>query len=577
LTAPQRYPIDPSAFGTDSLERLTPTENGVTCDLGNVRFSIADAAVAQIEQTVQEKFMAVRYGAEAAGLLIGRVSDDLKDIAIERTVEIASEYRYGPFLRLSPKDLGAFKQSLAELTGNGEQIVGLYRSQTRGESGLRDTDEEVLKNIEIADTGFAQNFKLILLLAPSVTAPTALEVLTRKGAGWEIVARRRFTAAEPRSAPESPPPPTPKAAAPVRPPAPADLEAPPATAAPEAPPAPPAAAPPRRAPRARRSWLPAVALATLLGSTAIGWWVASRTSSTPRVVSTPPAAPRERLGFAAAKENGDWKLSWSPDAAARLAQNGAELVIRDAGSERETALTGEDLASGTLFYTPRSSDIVFILRAKTAGRADVEERIRVIGAVPPPSPKVEQGTLRLRPVAPPIELSEPKRPVPDRRAFIPPPAPPEKPANTAPLSLPAPPQLTKTDASERPSFVAAPIVSPAPPPTAAPAASPSAAGPSTTPKEAVAETVAVPPVAIHQEQPHWPRFAPHTGEYQVELRVQVDTNGNVARATPVQRTTANAPFVQSAVQAVRFWKLRPALSAGHAVPGEVVLTFHFKQ
>jgi protein TonB len=541
-----------------------------------VRFSIANAAVAQIEQSVQEKFMAVRYGAEAAGLLIGRVSDDRKTIAIERIVEIASEYRYGPFLRLSPQDLGTFKQSLSELTGSGAHIVGLYRSQTRGESGLRDTDEEVLKTIAVADTGFRQTFKLILLLAPSVTTPPALEVLTRKGSGWEIVAHRRFAAADPRSTPVAPPPPKAAVATPVAPAAPEPPSAP-QTEAPAPRTMPRPASSPR--PRGNRRWLPLVAIATLLGSAGVGWWLASRTTSAPRVVSAPPTAtPRERLGFAAAKENGDWKLSWSPDAAARLAQNGADLVIRDAGSERQTALTGEDLATGTLFYTPRSSDIVFILRAKTAGRADVEERIRVIGSLPPSSEKAEQGTLRLRPVAPPIQLSEPKAPAPDRRAFVPPPAQPEKPAAAAPISLPAPPQLAKSDPAARPSIVAAPIVSPAPPPTAAPAGSPIASpGASSPAKQTADETVALPPVAIHQEQPHWPRFAPHTGVHDVEIRVEVDAAGNVVRATPVQRSTANALFVDSAIQAVRFWKFRPALSGGHAVPGEVVLTFRFKQ
>jgi protein TonB len=574
LTAPQRYPIDPAAFGPDPLPGLTPGESGLTCDLGNVRFSIAKATVALIEQTVQEKFMAVRYGAEAAGLLIGRISEDRKDIAIERIVEIASEYRYGPFLRLSPQDLGTFKQTLAELSESGAQIVGLYRSQTRGESGLRDTDEEVLKTIAVADTAYAQNFKLILLFAPSVTTAPALEVLTHTGAGWEIVARRRFAAADPRSTPVSPPPA--KAAA-TRPPAPPAPEAPPAPQT-EAPPARPLQRPASTSvPRARRSWLPVVALATLLGSAAIGWWVASRTPSTPRVVPTPSVTARERLGFAAAKENGDWKLSWSPDAAARLAQNGADLVIRDAGNERQTALTGEDLATGTLFYTPRSSDIVFILRAKAAGRPDVEERIRVIGSLPPPSQKMEQGTLRLRPVAPPIQLSEAKPPAPDHRAFVPPQAQPDKPAASNPISLPAPPQLAKTEPSERPPILSAPIASPAPPPIAAPAGSPSAAPASSAPKQAVGETVGVPPVAIHQEQPHWPRFAPHTGLFEVEIRVQVDAAGEVVRATPVQRSTATAPFVDSAIQAVRFWKFRPAQAGGHAVPGEVVLSFRFKQ
>jgi hypothetical protein len=49
----------------------------------------------------------------------------------------------------------------------------------------------------------------------------------------------------------------------------------------------------------------------------------------------------------------------------------------------------------------------------------------------------------------------------------------------------------------------------------------------------------------------------------------------VVGATPIQRTVANFPFVDSALTASRLWTFAPAMENGKAVASETVLTFKF--
>jgi protein TonB len=256
----------------------------------------------------------------------------------------------------------------------------------------------------------------------------------------------------------------------------------------------------------------------------------------------------------------------------RLGSSGADLVIRDGVDERLSALTAEDLATGTAFYTPRGGDIVFILRAKAAGRPGIEERIRVIGAiVPAVSNHAPQGTLRV-PTAP--VLQSPVQQPPERRAFVPP----SRTESPKPATLPAPPVLgvgTPVNGPNIPSSTLAPAPPPpAAPHNAAPTPSPAASRPSTTP---ISAPIAEPPAVTHQTAVVWPRFAPRTGTFEVKLRVEVDANGDVTKLTALNRSTENVMFVQSALESVRSWKFRPAFSNGHSVRGEVELTVHFHQ
>jgi TonB family protein len=63
---------------------------------------------------------------------------------------------------------------------------------------------------------------------------------------------------------------------------------------------------------------------------------------------------------------------------------------------------------------------------------------------------------------------------------------------------------------------------------------------------------------------------------EVQIRVHVDANGKVVRATPVQRTVANYEFVNSATTAAMSWQFSPAKENGRPVAAEAVLTFKFK-
>jgi hypothetical protein len=55
------------------------------------------------------------------------------------------------------------------------------------------------------------------------------------------------------------------------------------------------------------------------------------------------------------------------------------LSIEDGGYVQQVPLAPSELASGTLFYTPQTSDLTFSLRLDLGG-SHVEEHVRVLQA-----------------------------------------------------------------------------------------------------------------------------------------------------------------------------------------------------
>src|SRR3954453_8106250 len=73
----------------------------------------------------------------------------------------------------------------------------------------------------------------------------------------------------------------------------------------------------------------------------------------------------------------------------------------------------------------------------------------------------------------------------------------------------------------------------------------------------------------------WPRNAARQGRIDVQIRVKIDAQGRVVGVTPIDRTVANFPFVDSAMTAARVWTFSPATENGKPIPSESVLTFKF--
>jgi hypothetical protein len=300
-----------------------------------------------------------------------------------------------------------------------------------------------------------------------------------------------------------------------------------------------------------------------------------------QMANTPQAAdwveaPRTptQLGFSATHEGADWKLVWSRDALTRLGALGAMLTIRDGGVERLQFLSAQDLAAGTVFYIPRTSDLSFNLKVTVANGPEIEEQIRVLGAETGDRPQLGQSVPRRMDEAsrqaPPAE--ETTELAQAQREFQPPPArisrsaAPDTALPEVGLPAAAVPQLPQTTpvAPPPPRQTA---LNPAPARPTAPNAAPNPA-----PTEPIVRTDASP---LRTVPAAWPRNAVRSGAVDIRVRVQIDARGRVVGATPLQRTVANYPFVDSALSAARMWIFTPAVENGKSVPSESVLTFKF--
>ncbi len=129
---------------------------------------------------------------------------------------------------------------------------------------------------------------------------------------------------------------------------------------------------------------------------------------------------------------------------------GAVLSIEDGGYDQQVHLAPPDLASGTLFYTPQSSDLTFRLRIDRGG-SHIEEDVRVLEAPrlgPRPGERAPQGI--------PNRQAPVQTPQGGRATALPNPQPP-----TAAVS-PAPRKFTPPTANQTP--IASAPETPSPPP-----------------------------------------------------------------------------------------------------------------
>ena len=85
------------------------------------------------------------------------------------------------------------------------------------------------------------------------------------------------------------------------------------------------------------------------------------------------------------------------------------------------------------------------------------------------------------------------------------------------------------------------------------------------------------PVPVHRVKPTVPRRLSEnfSKELVVQLRVSVDANGRVLRATPLVQDGVNRRVVDLAVQAAMMWTFEPARHNGVKVPRDAIIEFHF--
>ena len=353
-------------------------EEFIFCPDSRSPLKIPQAVFTRILEQVNEGVRAVpRGGAEVGGLLVGPKNYG-ESLTADDVLPIVTEYRFGPGFRLSPKDLAGVEELFNSLPPS-KTVVGLYRSRTRGQAGLRETDRELLRALEGVHSSFAVDFRFVVLLEPlskfKISAATAL----RKDGDWpewETVTVRAEPGGSPtmmggslpaqvnepvRHAPESPV--EMKPAATVRHAAGAD--------------------PPRSSTR----WRVFAASILVFAIAAGAFFLAAGRSKTPvpapAVVKQNPTSPH--ADFSAHPEGGLWKLSWNRDAVMAMQPTRAVLSILDGGHEQRLTLTPADLSTGMAYYGAQGGDLLFSLIIERAGQVPLEEHVRVLEGTKPGS------------------------------------------------------------------------------------------------------------------------------------------------------------------------------------------------
>src|SRR5579871_2097583 len=647
--------------------RVTPfpiEASGVAEDLifgeeGRPSLVIPKALIAQIWAQVTEgtRMLSRGGGLEVGGLLVGPKVRGGK-VAIDEIIPFAIEYEHGPSFQLSAADLEKIGPAVEAVQDDPSKVVvGVYRSRTRGDGTLRESDLEIFDAIQHAHTSYDADFRTCLVLAPVAESTALACIAVRYGGGWHEM--QPFTlrsnplaiiAMPPANAllpivrnPHSDEPTAPAVVstsamqtvtehrAPERrvtehrfteqrltehrtterrPPEPRIAEPqPPEDDETNSPIAWMSALPPR-------IWLYAGAVLVLI----FGLFLYRGFKKPAAPVTRVETASNTHLGFSATREGPVWRLSWDRAAMDALNPVGAVLSIEDGGYDQQVPLAPPDLASGTLFYTPQSSDLTFRLRIDRGG-SHIEEDVRVLEApklgprpgerapqnipnrqAPVATPQGGRATALPNPAPPAAAVTPPRKFTPPEATQTPIASAPETPSPppamvlavpVAPTITPranldvaaAPPPPTPTPAVTPPAASTAPRVTPTPTPTPTPTTTAATqapptnttkapAPPTTAPAPAAAKANYVGPKPIQQVRPQAP---PNTasGVSQVQVLVEIDATGKVTMATPVGWNSSNAPLMSLAVRAASAWVFEPAKLNGHGVPSEMNLIFRF--
>lgn len=308
-----------------------------------------------------------KRGAESGGLLCG----DLKTGRVAGVVPVPIEYKFGPTYRLSERDKKQFHKAIAEHS----HVIGWYRSDTRNGGAPTEEDRQLTR------TFFADKTCAFLIGVPDAEQSVRARVFERSGGREKQVgeiALGRFSLLQEAleaadredegagaSAHEQAEAAAAIAAAAAEKPKPVVVEFP-------APPAPqlhiehPSW---QLSPMWRVAWIAVMSLALL----AAGGFVLQYGWGAPAVHATSVT-----LGMKVDRQGEALVIGWDRNSPLLADADGATCVIDQGSRHKEFDLSGTEMRSGGIVYTPNGSDDVRVQLALHARSGDLAQSLRII-------------------------------------------------------------------------------------------------------------------------------------------------------------------------------------------------------
>jgi len=613
----------------------------------SVSVRIPFALIDRLEHDAMESFRSLHSrGSEIGGFLLGYVSPgNPAAVLIEDYELVACDYSRGPLYRLSDADVGRFERAIEQRRAAGGVVVaGFFRSHTRKGLAL-DADDLALFKARFPDPRH-----VALLIRPFATkASTAGIFIWEDGAVRGEASYLEFpfrsselTPSKPVEAASQPPPeaaqPAPPEAAAPKPPArahivpiasrreiavpapPPFVEVPTPEIAPERNPEPAAAVPENNA----SIPLPSASIADVEAPPQAGLPAPNRGVKLARMAmvaaaqlvvivllfvypgflrrsSQPPVSRQDSSPLALRVEHsgGELMLTWNRESNAIKNATRAVLSISDGAQHENVDMDLALLRSGSIEYSPSSSDVVFRMEVTGAGQTKTtSESVRVLRTRPSPMPEpgqqaeVSKGALPPSPAKPAGASADPGAPdsasgPEPAQAEVRPVSAPPKPFNTESLSQRLRP-VRPTDMPDAPEVgrggeaVAVPVpvgVNAAPPPLAV-SAPPAAAAPQSAPAQtANAARTSSKGGQVQQAQlifrrdPEYPSLARNSGaQGEVVLTAKIGVDGKVK---DVKVLLGHPLLRNAAVAAVMQWLYKPTLLNGVPVEAETRISLNF--
>ena len=619
------------------------------------------AVMEKLEREAVESYRSLTSrGSEIGGLLFGSVNPgNPATVEIASYEALPCEYSTGPLYHLSESELARLDRTIEERRAAGVHAVGYFRSHTRKGLGLDAADLALLDarfagahdialvvrpsatkssvaGIFIREEGKIRSESTYLefplrvgqqeareaaksegsVAGPrTVPAAPAAPVAPRPVVRAQIVpiASRREIMPVPVDSPAVPVPeelpavePEAPAPKPAAEPAPLEKPAPVAAkeeAAPLPAPKPPAAAEEAveapEAPAARGGKLLWIALGTMASLVLVGGLLFTSGMLHLRNRGLPVNPAESGLALRIERNAGDILLTWNRDADAIKRASRAVLSINDGPQHENVEMDLSQLRTGSIVYSPVTSDVVFEMQVTAAGQSQpVSETVRVLRTRPSPMPEQTaavpaQSPSGSQPAAAPSAAAsgaagsaedanaEPKEEKvalaqavkPFRADSLAQRLRPTRPEETPDAPGPAVASAVPGVAPVNLGGIAGSSI-PAPPPAPRTAAVPPAPAPAPDRKAAAPGGQIRQAELLHRRDPEYPKLARESGASGVvELMATIGTDGHVKG---VQVVRGHPLLRQAAVDAVKQWIYRPTLLNGTPVETQTQVLLNFR-